>query len=150
MFVEHSGITYECASAVKCEDDKYIKLFDENGAEIASFHNISDFTEYTASGGSFVAPCDCNKPILLTAYSLPGVTISAEEWIPTESGDAFYYDIENDIFSGNATTCNVLIFFADGTEFEYSKTQSNGKITLTTAAAPLADVVIESIQIIRT
>ena len=150
MFVEHSGTTYECASAVKCENDKYIKLFDENGVEIASFNHISDFTEYTASGGDFLAPCDCQKPIQLTAYALPGVTISAEDWTLNESGDAYFYDIENDIFSGNATTCNVLLIFAEGTEFDYSKTQSNGKITLTTAAAPLADVVIEAIQIIRT
>ena len=150
MFVEHSGISYECASAIKCENDKYIKLYNENGAEIAAFNHISDFSEYTASGGSFVDPSNCTTPIALTPYATGGRTISANDWILTDSGDAYYCTIENELISANVATCNVLLLFAAGTELEYTAQQEAGKITLSTTAAPLADVVIESVQITRT
>lgn len=149
MQITHSGATYECNVAIKCENDKYIKLYDENGAEIAAFHGISDFSEYTISGGSFIAPCDCNLPIALSTYIIGGRTISTNDWILSDSGE-YYFEIENSLISANATTCNVLLLFASGTKFEYTSAQEAGKIIITAGeAAPLDDIVIESIQITR-
>lgn len=150
MKVTHSGTTYECYVAVKCTSDKYIKLYDENGVEIAAFHNISDFSDYTISGGSFVAPCECDHPVKLTAYVIGGRTISADDWIL--SGGEYYCEIDHDLISGNEKTCDILIIFAADTDFEnfsYRATQADGKITLFTDAAPLFDVVIDSIKITK-
>lgn len=149
MQVIHSGVTYECNVAVKCENDKYIKLYDANGVEIAAFHNISDFSEYEISGGSFIAPCDCETPIVLTTYVIGGRTIAADAWILSEDGTKYSYEIENALISGNATTCDILLLFAKDTALEYEATQEDGKIILSVAAAPLYDVVIDSIQITR-
>lgn len=149
MNVKHSGVTYECHVAVKCENDNYIKLYDENGVEIASFHDISDFSEFTISDGDFIAPCDCTMPIAQSAFSIGGRTITTNDWILSESGDSYYYEIESDLISDNTTTCNILLLFAEGTSLSYTGTQEAGKIVLSVSAAPLADIVIESIQIIR-
>ena len=149
MKVIHCGTSYDCAAAIKCEDDNYIKLYDSNGVEIVAFHNISDFSDFEISGGSFTAPCDCAMPIPLTAYSLGGRTITTDDWILSEEGNKYYYEIENDLISSNTTTCNILLLFAQGTELEYEATQRYGKVTLFVDAAPLYDVVIEGIQITR-
>lgn len=148
MQVIHCGEIYDCAVAVKCEDDKYIKLYDAGGAEIAAFHNIGDFSDYEVVDGAFVAPCDCTKPILLSTYVVGGRTIAASDWTLAESGQ-YFYEIENSMISSNPTTCDVLLLFAPGTEFEYTAAQAAGKIILYTNAAPLADIVINSIQITR-
>lgn len=148
MQVVHSGVTYNCDVAVKCEIDKYIKLYDSNGVEIASFNNISDFSDYTISGGSFVAPCDCAKPIALSVYTIGGRTITTNDWILSDD-EKYYYEIENALISANKTACNVLLLFASGTELTYTASQESGKIVLSTDAAPIADVVIDSIQITR-
>lgn len=147
MKVVHSGVTYDCSVAVKCEDDKYIKLYDANGVEIAAFLNISDFAEYTISGGSFVAPCDCSMPIKTTNYVIGGRTIKTSDW--TASNGRYYYEIENDLISANTTTCDILLLFAKGTSLTYEATQETGKIVLSTASAPASNIVIESIQITR-
>lgn len=149
MVLTHCGATYECAVAVKCETDGYIRLYDAGGAEIAAFYNISDFSDYSLSGGSFVAPCDCNTPIPLKTYAIKGRTISASDWILSDDSTEYYYEIESGLISANVTTCNVLLFFANGTEFEYRSAQEAGKIVLYTEAAPLEDVVINSIVIMR-
>lgn len=149
MNLIHNGITYECAVAVKCENDCYIKLYDENGAEIVSFHNISDFSDFSISGGSFVAPCDCTMPIVLTTYSIGGRTITINDWILSDDGTYYYYEITSNLISDNITTCNVALLFAQNTELDYEATQEAGKIILSVAAAPLDNVVIEGIQITR-
>lgn len=147
--VTHSGTTYDCAVAVKCTDDKYIKLYDANGAEIVSFNGISDFSQYTISGGSFVAPCDCAMPIPLSPYALGGRTITTNDW-SYSSADGYYYEIASDLISANATTCNVILLFAQGTELAYTARQEAGKIKIITGStAPLYNVVIEGIQILR-
>lgn len=149
MNVTHSGITYACAVAVKCENDKYIKLYDINGAEIVAFYDISDFSEYTISGGSFVAPCDCAMPIPLTAYSIGGLTITPEEWT-LGNNNIFMYRITNELISANESTCNISILFNRNTSLiNFRATQKDGYMYLYTDAAPLVDVVIESIQITR-
>ena len=149
MNVTHSGKTYACAVAVKCENDKYIKLYDINGAEIVAFYDISDFSEYTISGGSFVAPCDCAMPIPLTAYSIGGLTIKPEEWT-LNSSNIFTYKITNELISANESTCNISILFNRSTSLiNFRATQKDGYMYLYTDAAPLVDVVIESIQITR-
>lgn len=150
MQVIHSGVTYECNVAIKCENDKYIKLYDANGAEIASFHNISDFSEYEISGGSFTAPCGCKTPIALTTYAIGGETIGINDWILTSDSTKYYYEIESNLISGNSKTCDILLLFAQGTDFEYESTQDDGKITLYVDAAPLDDIVINSIHVTRT
>lgn len=148
MRITHGNRTYDCAVAVKCENDNYIKLYDKNGVEIASFHHVSDFSKYEISGGSFVDPCTCTMPIPLSAYAIGGRTITIEDWILGDD-NRFYYEIENDLISANVTTCNVLILFAQGTELEYTATQETGKIVLYVEAAPLDDIVIDGIQITR-
>ena len=147
MILTHSGAQYECAVAVKCENDKYIRLFDENGAEIASFYGISDFSEYTISNGSFTSPCSCDAPVALRAYALKGKTISKNSWIL--SGGKYYHQIEHDLISGNEKTCNIFLNFAKETKLEYSATQENGRITLYIDSLPSGDVVINSIQITK-
>lgn len=147
MIVKHCGINYECEVAVKCINDNYIKLYTD-GKEIAAFYNISDFTEFEISGGTFIEPCDCGNPILLTTYVVKGCTITAEDWVTAEDG-GFYYEIANALISGNSTTCNIMLFFAEGTNLVYDAEQEDGKITLHTYAAPFEDVVIDSIQIAR-
>lgn len=149
MRINHCGTIYDCAVAVKCEDDNYIKLYDENGVEIVAFHNISDFLDFEISGGSYIAPCDCMMPIPLTAYSIGGRTITTDDWILSEEENKYHYEIESDLISSNTTTCNILLNFASGTDFEYEATQDSGKVTLFVDAAPLFDVVIEGIQITR-
>lgn len=72
MKVIHSGEVFDCATAVKCDVNRFIKLYDENGFEIASFDDISDFSDYTASGGQFTAPGNCTLPIPLFVFSLGG------------------------------------------------------------------------------
>lgn len=148
MKITHCNRTYECAVAVKCENDNYIKLYDENGVEIAAFHHISDFSKFEISGGSFTDPCACAMPIPLSVYSIGGRTISTDNW---KLGDdnRYYYAIESDLISANITTCNISIFFAQGTELEYEAAQEAGKLILYTTAAPLADIVIDSLQITR-
>lgn len=146
MIVTHDGISYECATAVKCEDDKYIKLFNEAGAEIASFNHISDFTAYTASGGAWIAPCDCSKPIPVSGHAIGKHTIRKEDWILKEN-NKFYYEIQNDLISANTTTCDILLNFAPGTEFEYSATQEAGKIIFAVNTRPDADITINSMRI---
>ena len=149
MNIIYCGTTYECSVAIKCENDKYIKLYDENGVEIVSFTNISDFSEYEISGGSFTNPCECSNPILLTTYVVKGCTISPSSWTLDSSNNMYYYEIENNLFSGNEKTCNILLFFEDVTKLQYEATQEDGKITLFTNAAPLVDIVIDSIQITK-
>jgi len=149
MYVIYSGTNYKCSVAVKCENDKYIKLYDENGAEIAAFHHISDFSLFETSGGVFTSPNDCAMPIPLTTYTIGSRTISTDAWILSEDESRYSYEIENELISGNATTCDILLNFASGTELEYKATQEEGKIVLYTDAAPLADVVIDSILITR-
>ena len=148
MKVIHCGTTYECAYAVKCENDNYIKLYNENGAEIAAFHNISDFADYELIGGTFVDPCSCRMPLALSVYSIGGRTISTDDWILGED-NRYYYEIESALISGNVTTCNISIFFAQGTELDYEATQEAGKLTLYTKAAPLSAIVIDSLQVTR-
>lgn len=149
MRVTHNGTVYECAVAVKCENDCYIKLYDANGAEIVAFHNISDFSDFTVSDGSFSDPCNCNMPIALTAYSIGGRTIATNAWTFSEELQKYYHEIENGLISDNVTTCNILLLFAEGTEFEYTAAQEKGKIVLYTESIPEVDVVIDSIQITR-
>lgn len=147
MKIIHCGETFDCAVAVKCEADKYIKLYDASGAEIVAFHDISDFSDYTIEGGTFVAPCDCTLPISLKTYSIGGRTITSGEWIASDAG--YYVEIANSLISSNTTTCNIMLLFAPGTEFEYSARQEEGKIVIIAANIPFDDVVISGIQITR-
>ena len=149
MKVIHCGTSYDCAAAIKCEDDNYIKLYDSNGVEIVAFHNISDFSDFEISGGSFTAPCDCAMPIPLTAYSIGGRTISPDDWILSADASKYYYEIESNLISSNTTTCNIFLMFADETEIKYEATQESGKVTLFVDAAPLYEVVIKTIEITR-
>lgn len=148
MIVSHNGTNYECAIAVKCEDDNYIRLFDTNGAEIITFYSISDFTEYTITEGSFTDPSLCALPIPVSSYVIGGRTIPADAWEAGEDGK-YYYSIENDVISANVATCNIVLFFAPGTDFEYTATQQTGKIVLCVASAPTSNIVIDSIQVSR-
>lgn len=150
MKVTFCNRTYECAVAVKCEDDNYIKLYNDSGVEIAAFYNISDFSKYEISDGTFTNPCDCTMPIPLSISTIGARTITTNDWILSDDSASYYYEIESNLISANKTTCNVMLLFAQGTEFEYTATQEAGKIVLHTEAAPIDDVVIESIQIIRT
>lgn len=148
MQVKNSGITYDCSVAVKCEADKYIKLYDENGMEIVSFDNIADFSAYTITGGEFIPPSNCSAPIELTTYVIGGRTIAPDNWILSEDSK-YHYEIENNLISANSTTCDILIIFAKGTELSYQATQEAGKLTLLTDAAPEVSIVIDSIMITR-
>ena len=147
MKVTHSDVSYDCYVAVKCTNDNYIKLYDENGVEIAAFHHITDFSEYTISGGSFVDPCDCTAPIPLTAYSLGARTIKSGDW--KKSGSKYIYEITSNLISGNVNTCNIMLLFKSGTDLAYEASQDSGKVTLYVDAAPASDIVIEGIQITR-
>lgn len=147
MQVIHSGVTYECSVAVKCETDKYIKLYDANGVEIASFNHISDFSDYTISGGSFIPPSNCNIPIELTTYVIGGRTIAPGDWQSTNG--KYAYTISNDLISANSTTCDILLIFAKDTQLTYQATQATGKIILTVDIKPTTDIVIDSIKITR-
>lgn len=148
MVLTHCGVTYECAVAVKCADDKYIRLYDAGGAEIAAFYNISDFSDYSLTGGSFVAPCDCAMPIPLKPYAIKGRTIKTTDWNLSDAGE-YYCEIESGLISANVTTCNILLFFAHGTDLEYRSAQEAGKIVLYTESAPDVDIIVDSIVIIR-
>lgn len=148
MKIKHNGVTYECAKAVKCSDDCYIKLYDEAGNEIAAFFGISDFEDYEIIDGEFTDPCDCNVPLQLTLYTIGGRTIQADDWIENDEG-VFEYEITSDLISSNISTCNVMLFFAQGTELEFTSIQSRGSIKLQTKSAPTDAIMIESIHIER-
>lgn len=147
MKLIHFNEEYECSIAVKCESDKYIKLYDANGAEIASFDHISDFSDYTLSGGYFVPPSSCNAPIELTTYVIGGRTIAPGDWELVN--EKFAYTISNDLISANTTTCDILLIFAKDTQLTYQATQETGKIILTVDIKPTTDIVIDSIKITR-
>lgn len=148
MTLTYCGTTYTCATAVKCEDDNYIKLYDSNGVEIASFNDISDWSDFVLSGGSYIAPCDCTLPIPLSAYSIGAKTISSSNW--TLGDDSrYYFEIASDLISANTATCDIILYFAEGTELDYEATQEAGKITLYTESVPLEDIKVESIQVFR-
>lgn len=146
MNVIYNDATYECAVAVKCEADRYIKLYDSEGVEIVAFYGITDFSAFTTNG-SWSSPCTEALPIALTSYTIGGKTISTSDW--KLKNNQYYVEISNELISANVNTCNIVLFFAEGTELTYTATQEAGKITLYTAAAPLANIVIESIQITR-
>lgn len=74
--VTHCGESYVCTTAIKCENNKFIKLYDENNVEIVSFYNISDFSDYEISGGSFTAPDDCFAPIPVSLYKIGGKVVA--------------------------------------------------------------------------
>ena len=148
MKVTYGGTTYECNVAVKCECDKYIKLYDENSVEIAAFYGITDFDQYTISQGAFVDAADSDYPIPLTTYKIGGRKISEDDWIPSDSGQ-YFYEIYNKLISANETTCNVFLFFAAGTNFSYTATQEDGKLILRTRTIPQNEVIIKSIHITR-
>lgn len=143
--ITHCGMEYSCATAVKCTSDKYIKLFDENGVEIVSFDNISDFEEYTISGGSFTDPAACSVPLKMTTYVIGGRTILVSDW--KEVIGNYVYEIEHELFSQNKATCDIFICFGTNYDFDYIATQENGKIKLTTFQKPEEDIVITSIQV---
>lgn len=147
MQLVHSGVTYECSVAVKCESDKYIKLYDANGVEIASFNYISDFSDYTLSGGSFVPPSNCSMPIEVTTYILGKRVIALNDWI-LENGK-YKHSIVHNLISANSTTCDILLIFANGTIFEYEAEQKAGELILYTSSLPASDITIESIKISR-
>ncbi len=138
--------SYECAVAVKCESDKYIKLYDSNGVEIAAFHGIKDFNDFECDG-AFSNPCTVATPIALSTHVIPGATINSSDWIQDESG--YYFDIENAMISGNNKTCNIILNFAAGTEFEYNAEQSAGKIRLIVEKRPNDSIVIDSMILFR-
>lgn len=148
MQLKHCGTIYECAVAVRCTADKYIKLYDENGVEIASFYNISDFSDFTLEGGSFSAPCAHNLPILLSTYSIGGCEIKKSDW-QEKSDKKYYYEITNKLISGNTKTCNITLYFAAGTNLNYSAMQENGKIVFCVDFIPENDIVIDNIIITR-
>ena len=148
MQITHSGVTYECSVAVKCEDDRYIKLYDSNGVEIAAFMDISDFSDYTISGGEFIAPCAGGNPVLVTKYIIGGKTINPGNWIQSED-NKYYYEIESDLISSNTTTCDILLLFKKGTSISYTAAQESGKVILFVDTLPESEIVIESIHITR-
>ena len=149
MKVIHCGTSYECSVAVKCEADKYIKLYDENGTEIAEFIGINDFSTFEISGGSFVPPCDCAMPISLAAYSIGGRTITTNDWTYSDDLQKYYYEITSGLISANETTCNILLLFKQGTELAFEATQEAGKVTLFVDAVPPSNIVLDSIQVAR-
>lgn len=146
MKITHSGITYECEYAVKCENDRYIKLYDSAMNEIAAFHGINDFNDFECDG-TFSNPCTVATPIALSTHVIPGATINSSDWIQDESG--YYFDIENAMISGNNKTCNIILNFAAGTEIEYNAEQSAGKIRLFVEKRPNTSVVIDSMIVFR-
>lgn len=147
MKVTYGGTTYECDVAVKCEEDRYIKLYNENGVEIAAFYGIIDFDKYTISGGTFVDPCNSEMPIPLATYAIGGRTIKPSDWHPF--GGQYIYEIYSKLISGNDTTCNILLLFAPGTNLSYEATQGNGKLILHTQSIPKNEIIIKSIQITK-
>ena len=120
---------------------------DKDGNEIVAFYNVKDFTDYTISGGSFTLPGDCEHPIPLTTYVIKGATISYSDW--ELYGNEYIYKIENDLISGNPTTCNIMLFFETPSKFQYTATQDDGYILIHTKAAPFEPVKIKHIQISR-
>lgn len=55
MLVSFGNIEYECSTALK--GDNYVHLFDQNGAMVASFEGVSDFSGFTfLSGGNWTYP----------------------------------------------------------------------------------------------
>lgn len=151
MQITHDGATYDCSVAVKCENDKYIKLYDESGAEIYSFEGISDFSKYEIVGGSFIAPCDCTMPIAVSTHVVGGVTINPSDWRVYTTGKSYCFTIKNDLISANEATCNIILFFAEGTKLDFEATQKQGKVTLIVPIdkIPTESIIIKSIQITR-
>lgn len=146
--VTHCGTIYTCETAIKCTCDNFIKLFDANGVEIVSFENISNFDDFTISGGSFTDPQACAFPIPLTTYVISGKTISPSGWV--NFGSIFKHSIQNNLFSANEKTCDIFLIFQDShCDFEYQAEQKNGEIVLYVEKKPEVDIVIDSIKITR-
>ena len=151
MFLVYLNESYECSVAVKCEHNRYIKLYDANGEEIASFTDIADFSEYNVTGGSFTTPASCKFPILATNYIIGGATIGINDWKKTTESTygSYEYEIKNPIISANAVTCNIFLNFKFGTVFDYTAVQREGSLTLYTHAIPEKDIEIENIQVVK-
>ena len=57
--------TFECVTAIKGDD--YIRLLDKNGIMVASFEGITDFSEFSLSGGAYTSPTadhDCHIAVI--------------------------------------------------------------------------------------
>lgn len=54
MYVLFGSIYYECTTALK--GDNYVHLFDENGAMVAAFEGVSDFSAFSLGGGEWTNP----------------------------------------------------------------------------------------------
>lgn len=52
--VRFNNVNYECEKALK--GDNYVRLFDSNGATVAAFEGVNDFTDFTISGGEWSEP----------------------------------------------------------------------------------------------
>lgn len=54
--VRYKGMLYECSTAIK--GTRYVHLLDAGGYMVAQFNNITDFTDFTISGGTWSIPTD--------------------------------------------------------------------------------------------
>ena len=52
--LKYLGDSYDCATAIKGPD--YIHLLDANGAMVATFDKITDFSSFTLENGSYTSP----------------------------------------------------------------------------------------------
>lgn len=127
MQLIHDGVSYECARAVMCEEDCYIRLYDAAGKEIAAFFNISDFSQYTLSGGEFSYP-DCGAVIPMATYLIGSYYCPDDYW--TKNGVYYDYTIEHPLITHNMATCIVTYTSMHSTlnNIKHRVEQDNGKI----------------------
>lgn len=128
--LSYNGRFYEGETAVKCENDRYVRLFDANGVEVVSFYDIADFSEFYLSGCEWTTPDDCAIFIPARTYSSGKIEIGGGDWIYSSNDSRYHYAIENPLISANKNTCNIFINFAPGTNFKYTAEQEEGKLII--------------------
>ncbi len=155
--LKHDGIEYIYDFAIKCEDDNYLILYDENKNEIISFYNISDWSAFEFDpGDSVYDPSSlgfCKSSLNTKTY------VTGETWIPPEDfveselhGDElFECVIPIPIVSPNKITCDVFIEFDLPTTpyFEYTAEQGEGYIKILSKSIPIGGLLINKITITR-
>lgn len=60
--VIHMGVEYPCATALKGED--YVHLLNEQGKMIVAFDGVSDFSDFSIAGGTWITPTAENNCFL--------------------------------------------------------------------------------------
>lgn len=131
--VSFKGVNYECEKALKGED--YVRLIGSNGAIIAAFEGVNNFTGFTISGGEWSTPTeedDCPLAVVGEDGKVRKSPLKACDILTTEDKEAI-----DEQFEELKAAETVMVFI--GTHAEYNTLDAEGKIPENTLVCLLDD-----------